>query len=133
MNKKTKIGVVGVGHLGQHHTKHYSNIVGANLVGVFDLNQERGKAVAAKHAIKAYKSLSDLLSNVEAVSVVTPTEEHKNVFKPFFRLDKSRSLNTAGIGLGLSISEDIVNSHGGSIQLSESKYSGLMVRISLPL
>ena len=79
MNKKTKIGVIGVGHLGQHHTKHYSNIVGANLVGVFDLNQERGKAVAAKHAIKAYKSLSDLLSNTEAVSVVTPTEEHKNV------------------------------------------------------
>ena len=39
MNKKTKIGVIGVGHLGQHHTKHYSKIDGANLVGVFDLNK----------------------------------------------------------------------------------------------
>ena len=79
MNKKTKIGVVGVGHLGQHHTKHYSNLDGANLVGVFDLNQERCKAVATKYEIKAYEALEDLLSNTEAVSVVTPTEEHKKV------------------------------------------------------
>ena len=79
MNKKTKIGVVGVGHLGQHHTKHYSNLDGANLVGVFDLNQERCKAVATKYEIKAYEALGDLLSNTEAVSVVTPTEEHKKV------------------------------------------------------
>ena len=79
MNKKTKIGVVGVGHLGQHHTKHYSNLDGANLVGVFDLNQDRCKAVATKYEIKAYEALGDLLSNTEAVSVVTPTEEHKKV------------------------------------------------------
>ena len=79
MNKKTKIGVIGVGHLGEHHTKHYSNINGANLIGVFDLNQDRCKAVATKYAIKAYETLGDILSNAEAISVVTPTEEHKKV------------------------------------------------------
>ena len=60
-----------------------------------------------------------------------PRDQFKNVFKPFFRLDKSRSLNKSGVGLGLSIVEDIVNSHGGSIQLNESKLGGLQVKISL--
>ena len=61
-----------------------------------------------------------------------PEDQYKNVFKPFFRLDKSRSLNQTGVGLGLAIVEDIVNSHGGNIQLGKSKYNGLQVRISLP-
>ncbi len=61
-----------------------------------------------------------------------PTDQYKNVFKPFFRLDKSRSLNQSGVGLGLAIVEDIINSHGGNIQLGKSKYNGLQVKISLP-
>ena len=61
-----------------------------------------------------------------------PEDQYKNVFKPFFRLDKSRSLNQSGVGLGLAIVEDIINSHGGNIQLSKSKYNGLQVRVSLP-
>ena len=59
-------------------------------------------------------------------------DQHRNVFKPFFRLDKSRNLNKAGVGLGLAIVEDIVNAHGGNIQLNKSKYNGLQVKISLP-
>ncbi len=61
-----------------------------------------------------------------------PSEHYRNVFKPFFRLDKSRSLNKSGVGLGLAIVEDIVHSHGGSIQLSKSDMGGLQVKISLP-
>ncbi len=62
-----------------------------------------------------------------------PDDQYKNVFKPFFRLDKSRSLNQSGVGLGLAIVEDIINSHGGTIILGKSKYKGLQVKISLPL
>jgi two-component system osmolarity sensor histidine kinase EnvZ len=62
-----------------------------------------------------------------------PLDQYKNVFKPFFRLDKSRNLNHAGVGLGMSIAEDIIRSHGGDIELSESKQKGLQVKISLPL
>ncbi len=61
-----------------------------------------------------------------------PEDQYKNVFKPFFRLDKSRSLNKSGVGLGLAIVEDIINSHGGNIQLSRSQLGGLRVKISLP-
>jgi two-component system osmolarity sensor histidine kinase EnvZ len=62
-----------------------------------------------------------------------PINQYKNVFKPFFRLDESRNLNHSGVGLGLSIAEDIVRSHGGNIELSKSRYKGLQVKISLPL
>ena len=62
-----------------------------------------------------------------------PLNQYKNVFKPFFRLDESRNLNHSGVGLGMSIAEDIVRSHGGNIELSQSKYKGLQVKISLPL
>ena len=61
-----------------------------------------------------------------------PEDQYKNVFKPFFRLDKSRSLNQSGVGLGLAIVEDVINSHGGSVQLGISKYRGLQVRVFLP-
>ena len=61
-----------------------------------------------------------------------PEDQYKNVFKPFFRLDKSRSLNQSGVGLGLAIVEDIINSHGGKILLGKSKYNGLQVKVTLP-
>ena len=70
--------------------------------------------------------------NIEDDGPGIPEDQYKNVFKPFFRLDKSRSLNHSGVGLGLAIVEDIINSHGGNIQLGKSKYNGLQVKISLP-
>ena len=53
--------------------------------------------------------------------------------KPFYRIDKSRSQNKSGVGLGLSIANDIIRSHGGIISLEKSPLNGLRVRISLPL
>ena len=78
------------------------------------------------------KGNSRALIIIEDNGLGIPEDQYKNVFKPFFRLDKSRSLNQAGVGLGLAIVEDIINSHGGSIQLGKSKQNGLLVKISLP-
>ena len=61
-----------------------------------------------------------------------PDNERQNVFKPFYRIDKSRSLNKSGVGLGLSIASDIIQSHGGNISLEKSPANGLRVKISLP-
>ena len=55
------------------------------------------------------------------------------MFLSHFELDKSRSLNQSGVGLGLAIVEDVINSHGGNIILGKSKHKGLQVKISLPL
>ncbi|MDD4519948.1 MAG: ATP-binding protein [Alphaproteobacteria bacterium] len=60
-------------------------------------------------------------------------KERKNVFKAFYRLDKSRNSKTGGVGLGLSISRDIILSHGGEIYLEDSPFGGLRVRVLLPL
>ena len=83
--------------------------------------------------ITVEKTSNRLLIFFEDNGTGIPVEEYRNVFKPFYRLDKSRSLNKSGVGLGLSISEDVINSHGGNIQLSKSeKYKGLQIKISLP-
>ena len=62
-----------------------------------------------------------------------PEKEYLNVMKPFYRIDKSRGQNKSGVGLGLSIANDIIRSHGGNIDLGESTLKGLRVKVSLPL
>ena len=82
--------------------------------------------------VNVQKGNKRVLVTVEDDGPGIPEDQYKNVFRPFFRLDKSRSLNQSGVGLGLAIVEDIINSHGGNIQLDKSKYNGLQIKISLP-
>ncbi len=60
-------------------------------------------------------------------------DEYENVFKPFYKIDKGRADSKSSVGLGLSISSDIIKSHGGNIMLEKSKLSGLRVKIFLPI
>ena len=62
-----------------------------------------------------------------------PENEYQNVFKPFYKLDKSRGDSRSSVGLGLSIASDIIKSHGGNILLEKSTLNGLRVKIFLPL
>ena len=62
-----------------------------------------------------------------------PVEMREEVFKPFFRLDQSRNVDTGGTGLGLSIARDIVRTHGGDIILSESPLGGLRAKVTVPI
>ena len=91
-----------------------------------------GLTYGKKVVVKIEKSSNRAVINVEDDGPGIPEDQYKNVLKPFFRLDKSRSLNQSGVGLGLAIVEDIINSHGGNVQLGNSKYKGLQVKISLP-
>ena len=93
---------------------------------------QNGLTYGKKVFIKIQKSSNLALISIEDDGPGIPEDQYKNVFKPFFRLDKSRSLNQSGVGLGLAIVEDVIHSHGGNIQLSKSKYKGLQVKISLP-
>jgi signal transduction histidine kinase len=61
-----------------------------------------------------------------------PDEEMKNVFKPFFRLDRSRNRKTGGVGLGLSIVKSIIEIHQGQIEMFNRLEGGLTVRVTLP-
>ena len=62
-----------------------------------------------------------------------PADKREDVFKAFYRLEESRNKETGGVGLGLSIARDIISSHGGRIELSDSELGGLRVLISIPL
>ena len=93
---------------------------------------ENGLSYGSKIFIELKKSVSSAIIIIEDNGPGIPKKEYENVFKPFYRVDKSRSLNRSGVGLGLSIAQDIIKSHGGNIVLSESKHKGLMVKISLP-
>lgn len=62
-----------------------------------------------------------------------PENKRKEVFKAFYRLEKSRNKETGGIGLGMTISRDIILSHGGDIELKTSPLKGLRVVVTLPL
>jgi predicted dehydrogenase len=79
--KRIACGVIGVGQLGQHHARIYSELPGADLVGIFDSDTDRMNEMAAKFDTKAYPSADDLLADVEAVSLVVPTNLHYEVGK----------------------------------------------------
>ena len=94
---------------------------------------ENGLNYAKNVYIDVNKSANRLNIIVDDDGPGISIDQYKNVFKPFYRLDESRNLNKSGVGLGMSIAEDIARSHGGNIELNEGKYKGLKVKISLPL
>ena len=102
------------------------------LLRSFENVIQNGLTYGNKVFIEIQKGSNRAVVTIEDDGPGIPEDQYKNVFKPFFRLDKSRSLNQSGVGLGLAIVEDIINSHGGNIQLGKSKYKGLQVKISLP-
>jgi two-component system osmolarity sensor histidine kinase EnvZ len=93
---------------------------------------ENGLNYAENVYVKVSKSTNRLNVFIEDDGPGIPINQYKNVFKPFYRLDQSRNQNKSGVGLGMSIAEDIIRSHGGNIELGESQYKGLLIKISLP-
>ncbi|MEW6517497.1 MAG: Gfo/Idh/MocA family oxidoreductase [candidate division FCPU426 bacterium] len=83
--KPLRAGVVGVGSLGQHHARVYTQIPGVSLVGVVDANEQRAKEVAKRHHCQAYTDPQALLGQVDLVSIVVPTWLHFSVTRPFLQ------------------------------------------------
>jgi predicted dehydrogenase len=81
--KKLKVGVVGVGHLGQHHARIYAQMPEVELVGIVDINERRAKEVGLKFKVPHYLEASSLYDEVKAVSVAVPTISHCSVARGF--------------------------------------------------
>ncbi len=62
-----------------------------------------------------------------------PPDKYEDVFRPFFRLDESRNVDTGGVGLGLTIARDVARSHGGDVALAPSPLGGLRVVVRIPI
>ncbi len=74
-----RVGVIGVGNMGQHHTRVLSLLKDVELVGVADINVERGLDIASKYRIRFFEDYRDLLPHVEAVCIAVPTRLHHAV------------------------------------------------------
>jgi len=83
--------------------------------------------------VELSKKNTNLFIRIEDDGPGIPEEEYDNVFKPFYKIDKSRAETKSSVGLGLSIASDIIQSHGGNIKLEKSKLKGLEIRIFLPV
>ena len=83
-----RVGVVGVGALGQHHARVYATLPGARFVGAYDLQPGRAQEVAARHGARAYSSLPELLGDVDAVTVAVPTVDHLAVCRSVLEAGK---------------------------------------------
>lgn len=75
------VAVIGVGNMGQHHARNYSEINEVNLVAVADLNEEAGKAVAKRFECKHYSDYKEMLKSekIDLVTIAVPTKFHKKV------------------------------------------------------
>lgn len=78
-----RIAVIGVGYLGSIHAKIYDKLPGATLVGVCDFSAERANEIASLYGCEAWTDPAEALGNVDAVSIVVPTSEHRRVAEPF--------------------------------------------------
>ena len=78
-------------------------------------------------------SEADVEIRVDDFGPGIPDNRIRDVFQPFQRIEQSRSLETGGHGLGLSIARSIVLEHGGAIDLSNRDEGGLRARVVLPL
>ena len=71
-----RIGVVGVGHLGQHHVKHLVKMKRVHFSGIYDKKQSRAEKVVSDYKIKSFNSLNELIDRSDGLTVVTPTADH---------------------------------------------------------
>ncbi len=84
----------------------------------------------ARITIRAQRDAVEL--NVDDDGPGIPPDQYEQVFQPFHRLDEARNQNIEGVGLGLSIAQDIIQQHGGTVTLSESDWGGLAVKVRIP-
>jgi len=91
---------------------------------------------AIRYGARARVALSgddaNLTVHVEDEGPGIPEVEIEKVFKPFYRLDQSRSRDTGGTGLGLSVARGVFRAHGGDVVLANRPGSGLRATVTLP-
>ena len=105
------------------------NLINRSLNNIIDNALKYAKQVE----IKLSKKNTNLFIIIDDDGPGIPKNEYDNVFKPFYKIDKSRAESKSSVGLGLSIASDIIRSHGGNIMLESSKMKGLRVKIFLPV
>lgn len=114
--EKIKVGVVGTGHLGQHHARLLAKNPRCELVGIADIDQKTAKRVAKACRTKPYFDHAKLLDKIQAVCIAVPTVSHYSIAKHFMEngihtfVEKpiARSLEEADELISLAKSKKII-------------------------
>ncbi|MCD6419616.1 MAG: Gfo/Idh/MocA family oxidoreductase, partial [Synergistetes bacterium] len=89
MEKRIKVGVVGVGYLGRHHARIYSEMPNVELVGVVDIDKKRAEDIARIYQTAPYYDHTTFIEkeSPDAVSIVVPTTSHFEIARDFLAKD----------------------------------------------
>ena len=79
MTSKLRVGVIGAGRMGERHCRVYSGLPEAEFIGLTDASHERGRTTAHKYGVRYFADHRDLLREVDAVSIATPTQFHHEI------------------------------------------------------
>jgi len=137
--EKLKVGVVGVGYFGQFHTEKYAKMEDVELVGVVDVDGSRAREIARRYRTQAFLQQTDLLHNVQAVSIAVPTPFHFSITKECFLqgidvlLEKpiSSTLEEADELIRLAKSKGLIL-QVGHLERFNGALSGIQARVQHP-
>ncbi|HTZ39953.1 MAG TPA: Gfo/Idh/MocA family oxidoreductase [Syntrophales bacterium] len=116
MSKPIRIGVVGIGHLGNYHLQKYQKLENVHIAGVADVDRSRSDKAAAAFGCAAFSDHRDLVDRVDAVSITVPTQAHHTVAKDFLAAGKdvllekpfTATLEEADDLIALAAAQDLV-------------------------
>ncbi len=106
--KKIRAGIIGVGRMGEYHTAVYSELFFIDLVGVVDINGERGKTISKRFNTAFFPDFHEIIDKVDAVSIAVPTDLHYPIAKEF--------LST---GVNVLLEKPITNNFSQAVELFE--------------
>ncbi len=124
------VAVVGTGHMGRHHVRIYSELAGAELVGVVDRDLSRAKKLAEQFGTDAYDSIEPLLGRIRAASVAVPTVAHLEVAGPLLErsiavlMEKPLAPDSATCRKML----EVAHRHGAVLQVGHTERFNPVVR-----
>lgn len=83
--QRIRVAVIGAGSMGQNHIRIFSQMKHVDLIGVYDLNTEHGAEIAKRYGCKLYSNLEEVVGEVDAVSICTPSTTHHDVAVHFIK------------------------------------------------
>jgi len=132
---RTRVAVIGVGHLGQHHARLLAVMPDVELVAVVDTRPGRAEEIAAKHATSALTDVSGLVGRVDAVTIATPTDSHVGVALPFIEAGAA-VLVEKPIAISLAEADRLVEAAAGRgtvLAVGHTERFNPAVAVGLPL
>ncbi len=110
MSEKIKVGVVGLGAMGQHHVRIYSSMKDADLIGISDTDEKKMEKLASRYKTKAFKDYRELLKmGLDAINIAVPTSLHEQV-----------ALDAAEFGCHIFVEKPISNSIEGAKRIIDA-------------